>query len=138
MLHFNVLREQMAGFTSDEPAPGTDDRYRMCVPYPVNLTLSAADAAADFTLHVAGIADYAYFSPGAPCPESFVSRSLRRPFPHNIQACASATSQLTYTTCFTASKVVAASLEGSFLRGQTAAYRAHAGLGSAGKMHKHA
>ena len=67
VLRFAVFRERMAGFMSDEPAPGTDDRYRMCVPYPVNLTLGAADAAADFTLHVAGIADYAYFSPGAAC-----------------------------------------------------------------------
>ena len=91
MLRFGVLREQMAGFTSDEPAPGTDDRYRMCVPYPINLTLSAADVAADFTLHVAGIADYAYFSPGAPCKDLLVSSSLRRPSPHNSPAYANAT-----------------------------------------------
>ena len=81
VLRFNVLRDQMAGFTSDEPAPGTDDRYRMCVPYPVNLTLSAEDVAADFTLHVAGIADYAYFSPGAPCSACSNSVTLKSALP---------------------------------------------------------
>jgi hypothetical protein len=64
-LRFRVLRELMAGFNAERPAPGTDDYYRMCVPYPVELALSAAEAAADYTLHVGGITDYAYFSPGA-------------------------------------------------------------------------
>ena len=64
MLRFKVLRELMAGFNANEPAPGTDDYYRMCVPYPVELFLSASDATADYTLHVSGIADYTYFSPG--------------------------------------------------------------------------
>jgi len=64
-LRFRVLRELMAGFNAERPAPGTDDYYRMCVPYPVELALSAAEAAADYTLHGFGIADYAYFSPGA-------------------------------------------------------------------------
>ena len=66
MLKFKVLRALMAGFNANEPAPGTNDFYRMCVPYPVELFLNASDAAADYTLHVSGIADYSYFSPGDP------------------------------------------------------------------------
>ncbi|KAK9834817.1 hypothetical protein WJX81_000892 [Elliptochloris bilobata] len=72
VLRFRAHHELMFGFNSDEPAPETSDKFRMCVPYPVTLTVSTADAAADFTLHVAGLADYAYFSPG----------SLHRPLRH--------------------------------------------------------
>ena len=62
---FRVYKELMFGEEANEPAPGTDDYWRICTPFPLELTLPAADAARAFELHIDELESFAYFSPGA-------------------------------------------------------------------------
>lgn len=50
---------------ANEPAPGTDDYWRICTPYPFDLWLPARDAARAFELRIDELESFAYFSPGA-------------------------------------------------------------------------
>lgn len=50
---------------ADLPAPGTNDVYRVCTPFPfeANMTLSAAQH--DMELHIDNFEAFVYYSPGA-------------------------------------------------------------------------
>ena len=50
---------------ANEPAPGTDDYWRICTPYPFDLWLPARDAGRAFELRIDELESFAYFSPGA-------------------------------------------------------------------------
>ena len=49
---------------ANEPAPGTDDYWRICTPYPFDLWLPARDAGRAFELRIDELESFAYFSPG--------------------------------------------------------------------------
>jgi hypothetical protein len=53
------------GLCADLPAPGTNDVYRVCTPFPfeANMTLSAAQH--DMELHIDNFEAFVYYSPGA-------------------------------------------------------------------------
>ena len=61
---------------ANEPAPGTDDYWRICTPYPFDLWLSVADAAHAFELRIDELESFAYFSPGT---QPFLSDCGRLP-----------------------------------------------------------
>ena len=48
-----------------EPEQGTkEERRRICVPFPFELSLPNGDALGDFEIHVEGWKNFAYYSPG--------------------------------------------------------------------------
>ena len=56
--------------TTDLPAPGTNDVYRVCTPFPFEANLTATAAQRDMELHIDNFEAFVYFSPGArrACP----------------------------------------------------------------------
>ena len=54
-----------AGACADLPAPGTNDVYRVCTPFPFEANLTVAAAQRDMELHIDDFEAFAYFSPGA-------------------------------------------------------------------------
>lgn len=51
---------------ADLPAPGTNDVYRVCTPFPFEANLTLAAAQRDMELHLDNFEAFVYFSPGVP------------------------------------------------------------------------
>jgi len=61
-VHKEIMFEEEA-----EPEQGTKaERKRICVPFPIELSLPNGEAFGDFEIHVEGWKNFAYYSPGAP------------------------------------------------------------------------
>eukprot|EP00884_Botryococcus_braunii_P010128 jgi/Botrbrau1/19116/Bobra.0077s0029.1 len=60
---FKVFKEEMYSEIA-EPAMGTlEERIRVCVPYPIELNLTAQEAYKDFEIRIGGWKNFAYYSP---------------------------------------------------------------------------
>ena len=59
----SVLDER--GARADLPAPGTNDVYRVCTPFPFEANITATAAQRDMELHIDNFEAFVYFSPGA-------------------------------------------------------------------------
>jgi hypothetical protein len=65
---FTVHKELMFREVA-EPEMGTEEeRARVCVPFPFELSLPNGEAGLDFEVHVEGWKNFAYYSPGARWP----------------------------------------------------------------------
>lgn len=62
-VHKDIMFDEEA-----EPEQGTkEERRRICVPFPFELTMPNSEALADFEIHVDGWKNFAYYSPGELC-----------------------------------------------------------------------
>lgn len=58
-------QSEKRGARADLPAPGTNDVYRVCTPFPFEANLTATAAQRDMELHIDNFEAFVYFSPGA-------------------------------------------------------------------------
>ena len=73
-VHKDLMFDEMA-----EPEQGTEEeRRRICVPFPFELSMPNSETLGDFELRVEGWKSFAYYSPGESPPDLSLG-SRRRP-----------------------------------------------------------
>ena len=73
-VHKDLMFDEMA-----EPEQGTkEERRRICVPFPFELSMPNSETLGDFELRVEGWKSFAYYSPGESSPDLSLG-SRRRP-----------------------------------------------------------
>lgn len=73
---FEVFKDIMFDEVA-EPEQGTaEQRKRVCVPFPFELTLPNSETLQDFEIHVDGWKNFAYYSPGESPSSLFASNLL--------------------------------------------------------------
>ena len=58
------VQSHKRGARADLPAPGTNDVYRVCTPFPFEANLTVTAAQRDMELHIDNFEAFVYFSPG--------------------------------------------------------------------------
>ena len=61
---FKVYKELMFDEEAEPEQGSKEERRRICVPFPFELTIPNSEALGDFEIHVEGWKNFAYYSPG--------------------------------------------------------------------------